>query len=301
MAVSQQYWTYQLLIDSELVLPELLGAQCTDRPDVVIRMGYVGNGADAGRRQIGPYTWCTSDELWLGVPKVGRFLIRQGSSIVIQVEPGADEDSVRLFLLGSAIGALLAQRGLLVLHGNAIRIGDQCLVCVGASGVGKSTLAGGFLKRGYSILADDVVPIDVAGRALPGFPRIKLWRDSADRLGVDTDSLHRLRPGLCKFNYPLGSQFERQPVPVRWIYQLDKGPVGRPQFHPTLGMQRFMPLLHNTYRRHFVEGMGRGADHLKRCGDLAGDAHVVQALRPNAGFDLDGLIEAMLVDMQERG
>ena len=303
MNPSQIYWAYQLLIDSDLVLPELLDGSHPDRAaqiDVQIRLGDAGNAGDGGRRQIGPYAWCTSNELWLDVPNIGRFLIRHGNSIVIQIHPGADEDSVRLFLLGSAFGALMAQRGLLVLHGNAIRIGDQCLVCVGSSGIGKSTLAAGFLQRGYRVLADDVVPIDTTGRALPGFPRIKLWRDAADHLEVETATLQRLRPGLSKFNYPLDSMFERQPLPVRWIYLLDKGQVEQPQFLPMEGMQRFMPLLHNTYRRRFVVGMGREKDHLRLCGVLAGSAHVVRAQRPMAGFDLDGLIDSMLADVRER-
>lgn len=297
------HWAYRLRIDSELALPELIATPAADSPevaDVSIRLGDAGQGADANRRQIGPYAWCTTDELWLDVPKVARFLIQYGNHIIIQTQPGADEDSVRLFLLGSAFGALLAQRGLLVLHGNAIRIGDQCLVCVGSSGIGKSTLAAGFLQRGHAILADDVVPIDPAGRALPAFPRVKLWRDSAEHLGVDTANLQRVRPGLSKFNYPLGTQFEHQPLPVRWVYLLDKGAVEQPQFVATEGMQRFMPLFHNTYRRRFVEGMGRRSEHLQRCSSLAGNAHIVRVQRPMAGFDVDGLIDAILADVRER-
>lgn len=304
MKPSRRYRAYQLLIDSDLVLPELLDAASdgqVEQVDVSIRLGDVGHGADANRQQIGPYAWCATNELWLDVPSVGRFLVQQGSSIIVQVHPGADEESVRLFLLGSVLGALLVQRGLLVLHGNAIRIGDQCLVCVGSSGIGKSTLAAGFLERGHSILADDVVPVDGACRAVPGFPRVKLWRDSADLLGIDTENLCQLRPGLNKFNYPLGPMFESKALPIRWIYLLGKGPVEHPQFTLMQGMQSFMPLFHNTYRRRFLEGMGGQADHLRVCGALAAKAHVVRVQRPSTGFDLDGLIDAMLADAQRRG
>ena len=301
MTPSPLYRAYQLLIASDLELPELAAADASDATiDVQIGLGDVGHGADAGRRQIGPYAWCARDELWLDVPNIARFLVQQGARITVQIQPGADQDSVRLFLLGSAFGALLAQRGLLVLHGNAIRIGDQCLVCVGTSGIGKSTLAAGFLKRGYSVLADDVVPVDADCRAIPGFARVKLWRDSADQLGVDTEPLERLRPGLNKFSYPLGAQFEPQALPIRWVYILDKDTLDQPQFSPIAGMQRFLTLTHNTYRKRFLEGMGRQADHLKRCGQLADSAHVVQLLRPRAGFDVDGLIDAILADVQQR-
>lgn len=298
------YHAYGLLIESDFALGELLDASAeglTRAADVRVFQGDVGLGADGGRLQVGPYAWCASDEFWLEVPGVARFLARHGSNIIVQAQQGADEDSIRLFLLGSMFGMLLAQRDFLVLHGNAIRIGNQCLMCVGSSGIGKSTLAAGFLDRGYSILADDVVPIDESGCAMPAFPRIKLWRDAAERLGVDITNLHRLRPQLDKYNYPLGSMFERDPQPVRWIYLLDKGAVDTPQFLAFQGMHRFMPLFHNTYRRRFIESMGRKASYLKRCGQLAASTHIVKVTRPASGFDLDGLIDAMLSDAKARG
>ncbi|SDI55287.1 hypothetical protein [Pseudomonas panipatensis] len=297
------YRAYCLLIESEIPLAELLDAEAPaadQSVDVRIRRGSVGPGAADGRRQTGPLIWCADDQLWLEVAGIARFLVRGGTEIVVEAEPGMDEESVRLFLLGSVFGALLAQRGLLVLHGNAVRIGEQCLVCVGPSGIGKSTLAAGFAKRGHTLLADDVVPLDDEGRALPGFPRVKLWQDSAEQLGVDTRELRRIRPQLAKYNYPLGERFEQQPLPVRWIYVLESAAVEQPQFSPILGMQRFPPLLDNTYRLRFLNGMGRKAEHLAQCGRLAARSHLVLARRPSEGFDLDRLIDSILDDLRER-
>jgi len=41
----------------------------------------------------------------LTVPDVGRYLIQEGRDISIEVEPGVPERNVRLYLLGSAMGA----------------------------------------------------------------------------------------------------------------------------------------------------------------------------------------------------
>ena len=155
-----RFSAYDLSIDSELAMPELLPGRHTGVPDVHIRLGSVTVDGLPQGKQLGPFLWVAAETLWLEIPHIARFLISQGNEIIIDPEPGIDEDSVRVFLLGPVIGALLFQRGYLVLHGNAIRIGDQCLVCVGHSGVGKSTLAAGFMQRGYDILADDVVPVD---------------------------------------------------------------------------------------------------------------------------------------------
>ena len=56
--------------------------------------------------------------------------------------PGRDlyESDVRVFLLGSCIGALLHQRGILVLHAGAIHTDKGAVLFTGPWGIGKSTL-----------------------------------------------------------------------------------------------------------------------------------------------------------------
>lgn len=297
------YTCYGLTLASDLALPELLVSDPSSPqppPDAYIRFGPVpAEGLPAGR-QLGPYLWVTANQLWLQIPNVARFLVSDGNLISIAPEPGVDEDSIRVFLLGSALGALLFQRGLLVLHGNAIRIGQQCMVCVGHSGAGKSTLAAGFLQRGYEILADDVVPVDAACRALPGFPRIKLWQDTADQLSIDTAGLRRIRPDLEKFNYPLTNRFAGEPLPIRWVYIL--GSHQRPETlcEPIGGMDRFLELRDHTYRVRFLEGMALRTEHLQLCGRLAGRIHLNRITRPERGFELDALVELILADLGEK-
>lgn len=244
------YTAYLLSIDSEIALPELSTdpAGGAESPDVSIRLGDVSPDGLPEGLPFGRWLWVDRDRLWLHVPNVARFLVQGGNSIRIDPEPGVDDDSLRLFLLGSALGALLMQRGYLVLHGNAIRVGDQCLVCVGHSGAGKSTLAAGFMQRGYAVLADDVVPVNEGCCALPGFPRIKLWQDVADQLGIDTSTLRRIQPDIDKFNYPLSRQFWGAPVPIRWVYLLSSDDSDRIQCEAMRGMRRFQTLLGNTYR-----------------------------------------------------
>ena len=294
------YSCYGLIIQSDLALPELIGLETEpDTPsDVTITLDEVSAAGLCDGKQLGPYLWVSDTALWLEVPHVARFLVVDGQRIVIQPASGIDEDSVRVFLLGSGMGALLFQRGLLVLHGNAIRIGDQCMICVGHSGAGKSALAAGFLKRGYDILADDVAPIDSNVRALPGFPRIKLWQDTANRLGVDTAGLRRIRPELEKFNYPLNNRFTDRPLPVRWIYLLGTHRDPDIHFETISGFERFSPLLENTYRVQFLQSLPLKATHMKNCCDLAGRIHLSRVTRPDYGFSLDALIDGILVDIE---
>lgn len=293
-----RHTAYNLSIESELSLPELLPEpEAANSPAVQIRLAAVRPDGLPDGQQLGPFLWVSQTDLWLQVPHVARFLVQGGHTILIDPEPGIDEDSLRVFLLGSALGALLFQRGHLVLHGNAIRVGDQCMVCVGHSGVGKSTLAAGFLQRGHQILADDVVAVNTQCCALPGFPRIKLWQDVADKMSIDTSALRRIRPNTQKFNYPLGQQFGGEPTPIRWVYILASDHIDATTLEPIRGLQRFQPLHNNTYRVRFLEGMALKPEHLKLCGQLASQIRLARVTRPNSNFELDGLIDHLLADM----
>lgn len=293
-----RYLVYGLLLESELPLPELTPAvESGAGPDVRLRLVAPEYTDLPDGMKIDRWTQARSGALRLEVPKVGIFLVTDGRDIALAPNPQADHSSLRLFLLGSAFGALLMQRGLLVLHGNAIRIGDRCMACLGHSGAGKSTLAAGFMQRGHSVFADDVVPVTGDGRAIPGLLRIKLWQDAADRLGIDTRTLSRVEPAVEKFTLPLTGTPDSGALPLRWVYLLhpvDDDGITLTELH---GMARFSPLHTNSYRPHFLERLDLRQQHMAMCAALAPQIRVVEVRRPRHGFKLDALIDCLLADM----
>lgn len=295
--MTRLYQAYGLAIASELALPELIPALAGEAgADVTIKFGGLrGEGLDGGV-QLGPFLWASPGEFLLRVPRVARFLVRGGDQVEIDPEPEGDEDSIRVFLLGSVIAALLFQRGRLLLHGNAVMVGDGCVVCVGRSGAGKSTLAAGFQRRGHRILADDVVAVDDECRALPGFPRLKLWQDVTDRLDLETAALRRVRPNMNKFSVPLAESFASAAAPIRAIYLLHDDHVDALQSERIEGMAKFMRLRHNTYRARYLDGMALKGRHLELCSRLANRVDLVKITRPRRGFTLEPLIDLILQD-----
>jgi hypothetical protein len=193
-----------------------------------------------------------------------RFRITNGERITWQrLDPGAGPREIRTYLLGSAIAALLIQRGVLVLHGNALAREGKAIVCLGHSGAGKSTLAYALMRQGWQLLADDLVAITPDGHVLPGIPRIKLWQDAAEAFGLDPASLCPIHRGMSKYAL-IGEAIERAPQPMRleavYLIQASSGEEGlnpgaiaaiasEKEAAQRLRSQAFMP--------RFVRGMGK--------------------------------------------
>lgn len=112
-------------------------------------------------------------------------------SVVIHPDPDGPVDMVPIFLAGNVFALLLTLRGLEVLHGSAVAVGDSAVAFIGHSNAGKSTLAGEACAAGASLVADDVLAVEVDGdgaRCVRGGPELRL------RQGV-ADLAERLAPG----------------------------------------------------------------------------------------------------------
>ncbi len=144
------YTAYGLGIHSALPLPELVAAQSAC--DVVVRLAaedYVPLGIRAD-------TWCvhiTPEDAWLAFDRVGMFRVRNGRAILVTPANGVDERLLQLNLVGLVLAVLLYQRGLLVLHASAVRVGRYAVAFMAESGQGKSSTALALHTRGHGMIA----------------------------------------------------------------------------------------------------------------------------------------------------
>lgn len=210
-------------IRSAIALPELLEWQGDDRPpDLTVRLGEVDESLPEGR-SISPFLQIDGPGTGLlQVPMVGRFLVRSSGDITVAPQPEASDAEIRLFLLGSVLGMVCHQRGLLPLHASSVVIDGGAVAFCGPSGMGKSTLALRLARRGHAVVSDDVCVVEsgAPARVRPSFPRLKLWRDAMEDAALSLEGLERNRRGAEKFHIigPHGGM--RDTLPLRAIFLL---------------------------------------------------------------------------------
>ncbi len=288
-------YAFGLTISSVIPLPALPvhPSRVNEAPDVVIEFGetplalenpvYKGVRYQAGK-----------DEFLMRVDNVARYYVQAGRNITITPEDGSTPDDILVFLMGSAMGALLHQRNILALHAGAIKVNGGSVLFTGPSGIGKSTLAAGFHKRGYPVLSDDVCAITIENNrpmVVPGFPRLKLWADALKKLDTDKDTLTSVRWGkdLKKYFLPV-QDIPSAPVPVKSVFILKSDNTGEMKLTELKGNEKIDPLIANTYRKRFLDGLGGKKYHFKQCSAIAAKATVHKTVRPNDGFLLDELM-----------
>ncbi len=234
------------------MLPELAVQGFPSPPRIRIHAGDIlpelpARTAKGALFEVGP------GRFLLRLDGIARYLVADGDRIVVDRAPASDEDSVRLFLLGSIFGALLHQRGLLPLHASAIETPRGAVLFAGPSGTGKSTLAAAFYRRGYRVIADEICALDEIG-VRPAIPRLALWPDAIDELGLWSDAVRQVRPTIKKFHIPVEPWLSPAPLPVHAIYFLSI--TNKPDFAVSRvsGVGKLQVLIDSTFRRQFIEG-----------------------------------------------
>jgi hypothetical protein len=286
-------------VTSELDFPELSQLIVNDddhsSQQVHIRLGDVPEVlADAEHRhgyQV------NHNNVLLDIPDIARYLIRDGNEILVDPVPTADEKDVRLFLLGSAFGMLLHQRGILPMHASAIEVDNRCILFTGDSGSGKSTIAAFLHKNGYRILTDDVCAITFGHNndpvAWPGFPRVKLWSDTLHALKQKTENLTPDGMRAGKYHLPLNDTFSKHPLPITHIYSLREHTASVSHIEPLSTQDAVSAIVNNIYRGGVLQSKKHKLQNFQQCMSLAQKTNVSQLSRRKDFEDMNEILHSL--------
>jgi hypothetical protein len=204
---------------------------------------------------------------------------RSGELKDLRAVPGASSDLVEKARHGVARAFLRAQRKQHSLHGSAVAWEGQGFVCVGASGLGKSTMAYRLCRRpGVELLADDITAIEV----VPGHDAQVAPTERALWLATD-------RPG---HKAPVAvSQVAPAEVPLRWIVSLafDEG-VSDIEVRDLRGGDAVAMLLPSLIR--FERTAEQWARELEFLGGVVSHCRIVQLTRSRRSI-VDDVAQAL--------
>lgn len=292
------YWAYGLHIHSDIECPELpADATPVEQPDVTIRLGEPIEAAEETLEN--KYYEVRPDSFQLAISGVARYSVDQGSRITIEPVIGAPPAEVRLFLLGSSMGALLYQRGLFPLHGSAVETPWGAMIFVGEQGAGKSTLAAEFHRRGYRLLSDDVCAVRPAGdrlEVLPALAHFRVCADAYERLGTPQSG----RFDVDKFVVPMGEGYCPHPVFLKAIHILADHDDRVPELTVLRGFDRVGRLLENLYRPEYLKGQETQTALMKMAGVIAQKSTMAVVARRRDAEAIGALAEFLETEWASR-
>ena len=284
-----------LNLASDIALPGLIASAPDAYPDVLVRRAEVPAELEDAP-QIGPIWQFTDDRFLMRIPGVARFLLTGGREIAFETEEGTSIEDVAIFLIGTVFGILLHQRGQIVLHASAVRVGDHAMLFCGASGTGKSTMAAALGREGFPMLTDDLCAVEIAeGLPMvhPDGRQLKLWAHSIAQLDLAARRGAAVRGRLEKF-YVDPETAQHAPLPLAGVYMLREE---RPPHEFGIAQLNLAdaPLLlrRNAYRPLLVQRMGQKADYFRAAARINAAGGVHWLTRPLRFEALPRVIEAL--------
>jgi HPr Serine kinase C-terminal domain len=281
MSTTYRYYGFGIDFQSAIPIPEMREGTAGHAEPVAIRIAsapcpkhlvHIEKGVAAGPR-----------DFWMDVPGVARLHVANGATISVDPASGTSIGDIRSYLLGSAMGALLHQRGLLPLHASAVEIAGSALAFCGASGAGKSSLALHLVKRGHRLLSDDICAIDIASneaQLFPGLINLKLWRESLESAGERHQGLQPVLPGFHKYKMPVPAIADYRHYTLGGIAVLANVDKGEPHVIPMLGVPGLSALVSNTFRGQLILPMDQQQRHFDHCIAVAARTRIVRLDRP---------------------
>lgn len=241
---------------------------------------------------------CTENRVMFRVPELAIFAIENGTRISVSPETNGADDRIRLYVLGSCMGAILLHRRILPLHGSAIVVDHKAYAFVGHSGHGKSTLASALLQRGYRLLTDDVIAVTLDEQdtplVTPAYPQQKLWQESLDIFGMTSLEYRPLADRETKYAIPVVEQFSNAKVPLAGVFELVKTDCSQVRIQPVDRLGR-LPLLYlHTYRNLLLSGSGLTEWHFDITARLSGHIDMYRLERPLYDSTVHELAELVL-------
>jgi hypothetical protein len=289
---SYRYRMSGLNVASDIALPmrRALDAEGTFAADVTLHVGEVPERLEQPTHRGA--NWAVQGKRFLlNLPGIGRFLSEDGCRLTLCPAIDMPLDDILVFATGTALAAILYQRGAMLLHASAVTHKGRAFLFCGQSGAGKSTLAGVLGRTGCGFLTDDVSSVvrsdDGPPLILSDGRALRLYADSIGHIGLAVGP--RVRSRLDKFHVapPAGSEGP-QSIPLSAIYMLaDSNAAAPPGISSLPPLASAQALLRHTYRRRLALAYSSQGQLAARTAEILSRVPVFHLRRPRDFSRLD--------------
>jgi hypothetical protein len=185
-----------------------------------------------------------------------------------------------------------------VVHASGVIIAGGAVAFLGQSGLGKSTLAQAFYRRGYGVITDDVMAISVEANrpeVLPAYPSIKLFPETARALDCQSTVTHKINSQTEKRAHSVTSGFAQARLPLRRMYVLGSGEQNA--IVPLQLQEVFVELVRNARALTLLNDSHSLNAHVHQCSRLAATVPVSRLMRRRDLNALPDVIELVERDL----
>ena len=238
----------------------------------------------------------TSDTCFLIWPGLADFRITE-TTIEYKTSRKLPEGLLRILILSEALGTVLFLRGCFLLHASAVLVQNQAKVFLGKPGAGKSSMIAAFAKHGFTVLSDDLVAIQltegIVPQVIPSFPEIKIWKDTADQLGLYSGTLLPAWEGKNKFLLPTPTlPLNPTAYPLNQILIIQKQKSNTSELeHAAIELLKYFPLADQLLDSHGLQ------QHFLAATKIGSTIPLITLERPEGFANLEKYVMRFLSDL----
>ena len=217
-----KYNFYDLLLDSEIEMPELPSAAKIQSPSISIKWGVVTRPQDEIEgAHYKPDSVAHKDFYFLEVDDIAKYYIEGKASIVIERLGQSNDRDVIAFLIDTVLTVLLLKHDKFVFHASAVASPKGVVMISGRAGVGKSSIALQLLNKGYTFIEDDrcLLYLNKEDNKIylkNYLPFIDVWRNEVKRVDKMKGAkiMHPVRDNIAKLRVDIRDYVNTKSLPL---------------------------------------------------------------------------------------
>lgn len=216
---------------------------------------------------------------------------------------------IEIQFLGTVLSYWLEKLGIIAIHASAVKVDDKSIGFLSSNKGGKTSIAASLMKKGFPLITDDILPLDVNNNHVlsrPGYPTMRMWPDEAEYFLGHSEGLPLVHPKLSKRRVFVGSngfgsfcdhilELQCLYIPKRYDNLKISPNIIIEQLSPLEGV---LELIKHSFSPYLVESMGWQKVRIVKFAKIIKKIPIKSLNYPSGYKYLPMLCESILEDLQ---